>query len=110
MTLAGGNAGTFVDRMNAKARQLGLNGCRFYNAHGLPPDKARRAPKNTGTAREMAFLASRLLEDADAVRWASTREDRLIHQKGVNNDGRKPRGGFRLAVAPPSREGAVLGL
>ena len=82
--LAGGRSNAFVDNMNAKARQLGLNGCRFYNAHGLPPDKARRAPENTGTAREMAFLASRLLNYTDAVRWASTREDRLIHQKGAN--------------------------
>ena len=79
--LAGGSAATFVESMNAKARQLGLNGCRFHNAHGLPPDKARRAPENSGTAREMAFLASRLLNYPDAVRWASIKSDRLIHQK-----------------------------
>ena len=82
--LAGGSSATFVENMNAKAQQLGLNHCRFYNAHGLPPDKVRRAPENCGSAREMAFLASRLLEYPDAIRWSSMKEDRLIHQKGVN--------------------------
>ena len=79
--LAGGKAAAFVENMNSKAQQLGLNHCRFYNAHGLPPDKTRRAPENSGSAREMAFLASRLLEYPDAVRWASIKSDRLIHQK-----------------------------
>jgi D-alanyl-D-alanine carboxypeptidase (penicillin-binding protein 5/6) len=80
--LAGGSADAFVAAMNEKAQQLGLTQMRFYNAHGLPPDKLRKQPENQGSARELAFLASRLLDYPDVVRWASTREDSLTHQKG----------------------------
>ena len=80
--LGGGRAATFVAAMNVKARELGLTHMRFYNAHGLPPDPLRRAPENAGSARELAFLASRLLDYPDVVRWASTRADKLVHQKG----------------------------
>jgi D-alanyl-D-alanine carboxypeptidase (penicillin-binding protein 5/6) len=82
--LAGGSAEAFVATMNQTARLLGMEHMAFYNAHGLPPDRARKLPENRGSARELAFLASRLLEYPDVVRWASTREDRLIHQKGKN--------------------------
>jgi D-alanyl-D-alanine carboxypeptidase (penicillin-binding protein 5/6) len=81
--LGDGSVG-FVEAMNAKAQQLGLTHMKFYNAHGLPPDKEHKHPENEGTARELAFLASRLMEWPDVVRWASTKEDKLIHQKGVN--------------------------
>jgi D-alanyl-D-alanine carboxypeptidase (penicillin-binding protein 5/6) len=81
-SLAGGSADAFVAAMNEKARQLGLTRLQFHNAHGLPPDKLRKQPENVGSARELAFLASRLLEYPDAVRWASTRQDKLVHQKG----------------------------
>ena len=82
--LAGGSADAFVVTMNEKAQQLGLSHMKFYNAHGLPPDKARKLPENEASARELAFLASRLLEYPDAVRWTSTRADKLVHQKGKN--------------------------
>jgi len=82
--LGGGSADAFVAAMNSQARQLGLTHMQFYNPHGLPPDPRRKRPENEGTARELAFLASRLLEYPDVLRWASTREDKLIHQKGKN--------------------------
>ena len=82
--LGGGSSDVFVEAMNQKAQQLGLSRMKFYNPHGLPPDKARKHPENSGTARELAFLASRLMEWPDVIRWTSTREDRLIHQIGQN--------------------------
>ncbi|OGV73654.1 MAG: hypothetical protein A3K19_20675 [Lentisphaerae bacterium RIFOXYB12_FULL_65_16] len=82
--LAGGSADAFVTSMNEKAQQLGLVHMKFYNAHGLPPDKARKQPENEASARELAFLASLLLEYPDVVRWASTKEDKLVHQIGKN--------------------------
>jgi D-alanyl-D-alanine carboxypeptidase (penicillin-binding protein 5/6) len=82
--LAGGSADAFVALMNDKALQLGLTHMKFYNAHGLPPDKQRKLPENEATALELAFLASRLLEFPDVIRWTSTRADKLVHQKGKN--------------------------
>ncbi len=78
----GDGSANFVVAMNQKAQQLGLVRMKFYNAHGLPPDKAHKHPENEGTARELVFLASLLMEWPDVVRWASTKEDKLIHQKG----------------------------
>src|SRR2546421_12406870 len=57
-----GDEAAFVERMNAKARELGLAGTRFTNAHGLPD------PGQRSTARDLAPLTIRLLEDYPASR------------------------------------------
>src|SRR5213080_2904890 len=57
-----GDEGVFVERMNAKARELGLTGTRFTNPHGLPD------PNQRSTARDLAQLTARLLEDYPASR------------------------------------------
>lgn len=57
-----GDEETFVERMNAKGRELGLTGTRFANPHGLP-DPAQRS-----NARDMAVLTARLVQDHPAVR------------------------------------------
>jgi D-alanyl-D-alanine carboxypeptidase len=59
--IAGDEAG-FVERMNAKARALGLAATRFANAHGLPD------PQQRTVARDMAQLTARLLHDHPAAR------------------------------------------
>src|SRR5437867_12175761 len=57
-----GDEGVFVERMNAKARALGQTGTRFTNPHGLPD------PNQRSTARDLAQLTARLLEDYPASR------------------------------------------
>lgn len=57
-----GDEGTFVERMNAKARELGLSATRFANAHGLPD------PAQWSNARDLAQLTARLLRDYPASR------------------------------------------
>ncbi len=60
--LARDNAGSieaFVDRMNGRARVLGMNDSHFVNPHGLPADD------QYSTARDMARLA--LVTDANPV-------------------------------------------
>jgi D-alanyl-D-alanine carboxypeptidase len=52
-----GDETSFVDRMNQKAREMGLAATRFANPHGLP-DPAQRS-----NARDMAQLTARLLQD-----------------------------------------------
>jgi D-alanyl-D-alanine carboxypeptidase len=53
---------TFVERMNAKARELNLVHTRFANPHGLPD------PGQRSTAKDLAFLTSHLLQDYPEAR------------------------------------------
>jgi D-alanyl-D-alanine carboxypeptidase len=53
---------SFVTRMNAKARGLGLAATHFANAHGLPD------PGQRSTAHDLALLTGRLLHDHPAAR------------------------------------------
>jgi D-alanyl-D-alanine carboxypeptidase len=52
-----GDEATFVERMNAKGKELGLSSTRFANPHGLPD------PAQKSNARDMAQLTARLLHD-----------------------------------------------
>jgi D-alanyl-D-alanine carboxypeptidase len=52
-----GDEATFVERMNDKAKELGLAHTHFANPHGLPD------PAQKTTARDMAQLTARLLQD-----------------------------------------------
>lgn len=58
----GGDETRFVERMNAKARELGLAGTRFANPHGLPD------PEQRSNARDLAILTARLLYDHPMAR------------------------------------------
>lgn len=53
----GGTETEFVDRMNVKARELGLASTRFANPHGLPD------PRQRSCARDLAQLTARLVTD-----------------------------------------------
>ena len=55
--LGGGSEAKFVTKMNAKAKELGMNATTFRNASGLP-DK-----KQITTARDMAKLAEAIYQD-----------------------------------------------
>jgi D-alanyl-D-alanine carboxypeptidase len=58
----GGDEASFVARMNRKAQELGLTNTRYANPHGLPD------PNQRSTARDLAVLTMRLLEDYPASR------------------------------------------
>jgi D-alanyl-D-alanine carboxypeptidase len=59
----GGSEDVFVDRMNAKAAQLGLRSTRFVNPHGLPDPAGGRS-----TAQDMARLIGHVVQDYPASR------------------------------------------
>ncbi len=59
--LAGSEA-AFVDRMNLRAREMGLTATRFANPHGLPD------PGQRSNARDIALLTARLLHDHPVAR------------------------------------------
>lgn len=64
-----GSVEAFVENMNRKAKQLGMNHSRFMNPHGLP------AEGQITTARDMATLAVAYIRRfPDALRYHSLRE------------------------------------
>lgn len=67
-----GSTAAFVDRMNRRAHELGLEDTEFHSVHGLPPDRGQ-AP-DLSSARDLARLARALLRHPEARRWVATRE------------------------------------
>ncbi|MCR4402706.1 MAG: D-alanyl-D-alanine carboxypeptidase [Firmicutes bacterium] len=72
-----GSAEDFVDRMNEKARDLGMSGTHFQNPDGLP------APDHYTTARDIATMSRELVtKHPKVLEWTSTWTDSL-ERKGV---------------------------
>ena len=67
-----GSTEAFVELMNTRARELGMNSTRFQSAHGLPPGAGQE--HDVTTARDFARLCLALLKHPDALRFTSTRE------------------------------------
>lgn len=65
-----GSEEAFVERMNAKAAELGLEDAMFYNCNGLPIYDEQLMPakmQNYMTARDMFILSSKLVEQYPQV-------------------------------------------
>ncbi len=73
--LAGGDCSVFVSRMNSRARELGLQHFTFHNPNGLP--EGPKELENTGSARELSYLAGRLLDYPAVLKWSQTKFDTL---------------------------------
>lgn len=73
-----GNEEHFVARMNAEAKAFGLSATRFANPHGLPD------PNQRSTARDLAALTAKLLEDFPAVRELLGRKT-FVYRGKVHN-------------------------
>lgn len=67
-----GSKDGFVQLMNARARQIGMNATEFNSVHGLPP-AAGQKPDVT-TARDFARLCVNLAKRKDIFRYTSTAE------------------------------------
>jgi len=65
-----GSVEAFVERMNARARALGLTGTEFHSPNGLPPPPGQ--PSDMTTARDLARLGRELMRFPDAMHWAGT--------------------------------------
>jgi D-alanyl-D-alanine carboxypeptidase (penicillin-binding protein 5/6) len=63
-----GSAEGFVDLMNMRARDLGLNDTRYVNVHGLDDEPGEG---NYTTAREIATIARKLVEYPHVLEWSS---------------------------------------
>ena len=111
-----GSEAAFVERMNQSARALGLQNTRYANPHGLDQEG------NYSTARDLALLTARALENpafrqAAATRSASVAGNRVLrnHNKllwhcpgciGVKTGYTKAAG--RLLVSAAQRMGRTL--
>ncbi|WP_217586633.1 D-alanyl-D-alanine carboxypeptidase family protein [Lentibacillus saliphilus] len=73
-----GSEAAFVERMNAKARKLGLEHTQFKNPSGLP------ASDHHTTAHDLAIMAKELLKYETITEYTSIYEDYL--RKGQDNE------------------------
>jgi serine-type D-Ala-D-Ala carboxypeptidase (penicillin-binding protein 5/6) len=67
-----GSTDAFVQLMNAKAKELGMNSTVFHSVHGLPP--AAGQEHDVTTARDFAILCREVVRHSEALRYTSTRE------------------------------------
>src|SRR5437879_5144920 len=68
-----GTADAFVELMNHRAKELGMNSTVFHSVHGLPPGRGQE--HDVTTARDLSLLCRELLlKHPDTLRYTSTRE------------------------------------
>jgi len=67
----GGSCEGFVQLMNQRAKQLGMNNTVFHSVHGLPPGAGQEYDMTT--ARDLSILSRELLKHSDTLRYTSTR-------------------------------------
>jgi len=63
-----GSVDAFVELMNIRAHDLGMNNTEFHFVHGLPP--ASSQDSDLSSALDMALLGRELISHEDALRWA----------------------------------------
>ena len=67
-----GSTDAFVELMNQKAKELGMNSTVFHSVHGLPPSPGQE--HDVTTARDFAILCREVVKHPEALRYTSTRE------------------------------------
>lgn len=68
-----GDADAFVVMMNQRAQELGLKETKYYNVHGLPPERGQVSDMTT--AYDTALLARELVKYPEILKWASTAKE-----------------------------------
>ncbi len=66
-----GSTDAFVELMNRRARELGMNNTVFHSVHGLPPGKGQE--HDLTTARDLSILSREVLKHPDTLRYTSVR-------------------------------------
>lgn len=67
-----GTKDAFVELMNQKAAQLGMNKTSFHSVHGLPPSEGQKV--DTTTAKDLGILARELAKNPEVFKYTGTRE------------------------------------
>ena len=71
-----GSLAAFVERMNARASELGMTRTRYFNPNGLPPSTRRRYPWkefNRSTARDQLKLALKVIQYPQIFKYTSSK-------------------------------------
>ncbi len=66
-----GDIEVFVELMNQRAKELGMEDTRFVNVNGLPP--GRKKPANQMSARDAGILARELIKYPLIMKWSATK-------------------------------------
>ena len=66
-----GSVDAFVDRMNQKARELGMNSTTYQSPHGLPPGGGKQP--DVSTAYDVAILSLAALRHPETLKYTSTK-------------------------------------
>ena len=64
-----GSCEAMVERMNARAAELGMEDTRFHSVHGLPADVPAGQRNDVSTPRDMAILARELCRHPGAFKY-----------------------------------------
>ncbi len=67
-----GSEEMFVQRMNERAKELGMNDTNFVNTNGLP------APGHVTSANDIALMSKELLKHKDIHKWLTTWMDEVV--------------------------------
>ncbi len=67
-----GTTDAFVELMNQKAKELGMNNTVFHSVHGLPPSPGQE--HDVTTARDFAILCREIVKHPEALKYTATRE------------------------------------
>ena len=62
---------SFVAKMNARARQLGMNDTIWRTPHGLPPRSRKLSETDQTSPRDLAKLSVALLRETDVLRYSA---------------------------------------
>ncbi len=96
-----GSKQAFVERMNRRARELGMASTEFHSPNGLPP--ARGQKPDTTTPRDIAQLCRELLRHDATLRYTST------ETRPFRNDGYIMRNHNHLLQSVPGCDGLKTG-
>lgn len=69
----GGSEAGFIELMNIRAEELGMEDSRFYSVHGLPPDPGEE--EDVTSAHDLAILARELVKHPKILQWGSIRRE-----------------------------------
>ena len=85
--MQGGDLQAFIQRMNAKAKALGMASTKFVTPNGYPPPYGSGRPYDVSTPRDLVKLARALVKYNEIYRWTSAK---TYTMKAVVNKEGKP--------------------
>ena len=80
-----GSVEGYIERMNERAAELGMENTEFFSVNGLPPTNDER-PHDRTTARDMILLAQECLRHPVIMEWVGTRSLNIASRRADNRN------------------------